>query len=139
MRRASAAAVVVLAACQSQVIPVDVSQAKYIPKAVARDELGQLLPTSQEVLWQPPTVWLRAEAREWVVDEAGVELRVEGRGHRLAYAEIKEVRLELVSPNYLVRVYVPSGAEGKEQLQVRWRAEEPAKRLVELLEALRAK
>lgn len=123
-------------------IPVDTSQAKFIPREVALDELKGLLPTAERVGCSLPRgSFARTDVREWKIEDGGVEFKVEGREpFRFTFAEISSTRLDQLQLLYQVRVFAPAQPNVRKELfHFDWKEETPARRAIELLDALRHK
>lgn len=118
MKRALPLALLGLLACRQQLL-VNTSESAYIPRDVALDGLKELLTTSDGA---PPIA----------VDDEGLGLP----DRRIAFKDISATRLDKVALYYQVRVFTP---ERPDVLRLNWTKEAPARRALELLDALRGK
>ncbi len=148
MRRIAvlAAALAVLGpACKKkQQIPVDVSEAKDIPREIALQKLQELLPTAATVSSTVPKESYKAsEVKDWRVGDLGLEIvpqNAKDKTLSLAYQDMTEVRLDQSGRTFLARVFsVHQADKGKEHLAFSWSAQEAPRQVVELLEAVRQK
>lgn len=125
-----------------QPIVVDTSAAKLIPRDLAVDELKQALAKADYAACTSPKIVLdRREIREWAVGDDGLEARSVGKPPiRVAWKDVTEARLEKVALLYRVRIFTTAQPGPKEDhVHIHWPKEAPARRALELLEALRQK
>lgn len=118
MKRALALALLGVLGCRQQLL-VDTRESAYIPRDVALDGLKELLATSDGA---PPIG----------VDDDGLRLPE----RRIAFKDIRATRLDKVALYYQVRL---STSERPDVLRLNWPDEAPARRALELLDALRGK
>lgn len=127
-----------------ELVRVDTSEARDIPREVAVDKLRELLPTAEQVICTLPSERLRqSEIKEWTISGTSVQMRVaRGEPFVLPYGEITDLRLEKVSDGryWVVKVFTAIQKNpGKDHYQFVWKNEESARRALELFEALRQK
>lgn len=135
-----AAAAMLTASCKKP-LEYDSSGAQFIPTDLAVGELKELLPTSVSVRCSEPKVTaVTSKVTGWVVEADHLEFEVEEQGRcRLEFADITKLGLNRLNIFYEVRVHTTYEArEWKEHFRFSWKEEAPARRAVELLEALRA-
>lgn len=143
MRRLGLAAVAILAvsaACRKpKPKEVDVSEAGDIPREIAIQKLRELLPTAEEVVCSKPKDSLKkSEIASWTIGEESFEIvRVKGEPLGLRYAEVTKVDMAQVGRAFMARLF--TAPQTADHYRFVWRAEETAKRVVELFEALRQK
>ena len=128
-----------LAVSCRQPIPIDTSSAKLIPRDVAIDRLKEALATADLTACSAPRITLeRAEIKEWKVDDLGLEARAEGKEPiRVAFKDVTATRLDKVNLFYQVRVFTEAQPNPKKDfVHFHWAAEAPARRALELLDAL---
>jgi hypothetical protein len=119
---------------------VDVSEAGDIPREIAVQRLRELLPTAEEVVCSKPKDSLKKdEIKGWTVGEESFEIvRVRGEPLALRYSEVTKVDLAQVGRTFMARLFTAQQpAAGTDHYRFVWRAEEIAKRVVELFESLR--
>ncbi|HXF83508.1 MAG TPA: hypothetical protein VNN19_12230 [bacterium] len=139
------AALLAAAGCRKrELVRVDTTEAKDIPREIAVDKLREVLPTAEQVICTLPSERLRpSEIKEWTISSASVQMRVSrGEPFVLPYGDITELRLEKVSDGryWVVKVFTSIQTNpGKEHYQFVWKNEESARRALELFEALRQK
>jgi len=128
-------------ACKSRKpVPVETSEAGDIPREVALQKLRELLPTAEYLYCTAPKETLKSsEVRMYSVQSSLLDVDY-GKGKKLSlsYADIAAVNLELIGKYYTAKVFTAS-APDKELFGFQWRQEDPAKRAVELLAALKKK
>jgi hypothetical protein len=126
-------------ACKSRKpVPVDTSEASEIPREVALQKLRELLPTAEYLYCTAPKETLKgSEVRMWSVQTTLLDVDY-GRGRKLTltWADVATVNLEQIGKYYTAKVFTSSQPE-KEAFGFQWRQEDPAKRAVELLAALK--
>jgi hypothetical protein len=133
------------AACRKrEEVRVAVDDAGDIPREVALRRLRELVPTADSVACTAPKEsYKSAEVKVWDVGPDAlrvVPLREKDPTFAVKYADLTQVRLDRIGRSFQVRLFAPAHADaGKDYLSFVWRAEEPAKQVVELLEALRLK
>lgn len=115
-----------------------------IPREVALQKLGELLPTAESVYCTNPKENYKAsEVKQWGVLADGlriVPLKEKDATFAIAYADISNVRLDKVGKYFQVRLFSPRQTDPtKDLLSFYWRTEEHPARVVELIEALRLK
>ena len=138
MKRTLVPLLLLAAACR-QTIPVDTSTAKLIPRDVAVERLKEALSTADVAARTVPKHSLdRAEIKEWVVDDQGLEARAEGKDSiRVAFQEVTGTRLDKVNLFYQVRIFTPAQPNPKKDyVHFNWATEAQARRALELLDAL---
>ena len=134
-------AVLAASACR-QPVPVDTSGAQYIPAPVAVENLWDLLPKAQVVgCTVPKAIFEQEEIKEWKIDAGGLEFRVERRApFHLAFPEIISTRVDRILGGFQLRVFTAAQTDArKEHFYFIFREEAPARRAIELIEALRSK
>jgi hypothetical protein len=149
MRRVGAAAVlcalVLGAACRKrEELKVQTEDAGDIPREVAMRRLRELLPTAETVgCTAPKDTYKAAEVKVWDVGADGlrvVPFKEKDATFAVKYSDLRQVKLEKAGRYFYVRLYSPAQADPlRDHLNFMWRAEEPAKQVVELIEALRQK
>lgn len=127
-------------ACRSHK-PVSVSstEAADLPRESAVQKLGEILPTAEYTHCTLPKWSLKpSEISSWNVQSDAVIL-THGKGNslRLAYADIRDVRVETSGRYYAVMVFTTIQTESKEHYQFLWKSEERAKQAAELLLSLK--
>jgi hypothetical protein len=123
MRQALAFALLAALGCRQQML-VDTSESAFIPRDVALDGLKEVLLTADGA---PPVD----------VDDEALELRPPGRVPlRVAFKDLSATRLDKVALYYQVRLFTP---ERPDILRLNWTSEAPARRALELIDALRGK
>lgn len=133
------AVAVSMAACKTRrEVPVDTSESSEIPREVAIEKLGNLLPTAEYTYCTlPKHTFKQSEVRIFV---RGDLLEIDFSNNRklsFSYGDMTAVNLELIGKHYTARVYtVGQPDREKEHLGFQWRREESAKRAVELLASL---
>jgi hypothetical protein len=130
-----------VSACR-QPMAVDTSGAKFIPAAVAIDNLKELLPTALVVgCTVPKGIFQQDEVKSWKVDAEAVEFQVEKQPvFRMVFSEITKSTAERLFGGYQVRLFSPAQPDArKEHFFFNFRDEAPARRAVELIDALRVK
>jgi hypothetical protein len=135
--------VLVAPACRThKPVPVDTAEAEELPREVILQKLGQLLPTADYVSCSYPKTGVKpAEIKAWNVRSDAIEIEF-GKGKTLVlpYADVTDVRLELVGRYYTARVFTTVQTEkDKDHFEFQWKVEESAKRAVEMLAALKKK
>ena len=136
--RALALPLLVAAACR-QPLPVDTSASRFIPRDVAIDRLKELLASADSIERTVPRAWFKGdEVTEWIVNDE----RLEARGGTkpavgVAFKDVTATRLERVNLFYQLRIFTPAQTNPKKDfLHVNWTQEEPARRALELVDAL---
>jgi len=139
----SASMIVALASCKThKSVPVQPGEAADIPREVAVQKLGEYLPTAEFVYCYAPKESLKPwDITLWKVVSDSVQIEFgKGRTLQLNYADMLDVKLELVGKYYTVKVYTTVQPDrAKEQFQFLWKAEERAKQVTELLLSLKKK
>lgn len=131
------------AACRKrEELKVGREEAGDIPREVALQKLRDLLPTAESAACTAPKEYYKAaEVREWSVGPEVlriVPLREKDPVFAVAYAELRQIRLDRLGKTFQVRLFAPAQADpAKDFLTFTWKSEEAAKQVVELLEALR--
>ena len=124
-------------------VPVDTAEAEELPREVILQKLGQLLPTAEYVYCSYPKTSVKpADIKAWNVRNDAIEIEFgKGKTLILPYADITEVKLELIGRSYYTaRVFTTVQTEkDKDHFEFQWKVEENAKRAVELLAALKKK
>ena len=118
LKPALAIALLGVLGCRQQLL-VDTSESAYIPRDVALDGLKELLATSDGA----PAI---------NVDDDGLRLP----DRQIAFKDIRATRLDKVALYYQVRLFT---SEEPDVLRLNWIHEAPARRALELLDALRGK
>lgn len=135
--------VVALVSCKShKPVPVQPGEAADIPREVAVQKLGELLPTAEYIYCMAPKESLKpAEVTLWKVVSDSVQIEFgKGRHLQLNYADITDVKLELVGKYYTVRVFSTVQADrNRDHFQFLWRTEDKARPVTELLLSLKKK
>ena len=124
------------------IIPLDTQGADAIPTEMAVAKLKELLPQAAYLsCTDPKASFMQSEIKGWTIDEKGIEFQTRNpEPFRLAYSEIQGADLGKVLVSYEVRVYTATAQNPRKDLfHFNWRQEEPARRAVELFEALRQK
>lgn len=137
MRRMSV--LLLLAAACRQPMTVDTSASKLIPRDVAIERLKERLAEADVAEYTSPRHWLpKDEIKEWHVDDRGLEARAANRAPvGVLFKDVTATRLEKVNLFYQVRIFTAAQANTKKDfLHVNWATEEPARRALELLDAL---
>jgi hypothetical protein len=127
-------------AAGSCLIPIDTRGSAAIPTEVAVARLRELLPTAVYVGCTEPRVsFMKDDIQGWTVNEKGVEIRTRREEpFRLLWSDLRGAELMNVPLSYEVRVTMATPANPRKSLyRFSWKEEEPARRAVELLEALR--
>jgi len=139
----SASLIVALVSCKThKPVPVQPGEAADIPREVAVQKLGEYLPTTEYLYCFAPKESLKPwDITLWKVVSDSVQIEFgKGRTLQLNYADILDVRLELVGKYYTVKVYSTVQADrSREHFQFLWKAEERAKQVTELLLSLKKK
>ena len=133
-------ALLVALASGSCVIPVDTKGAEAIPTEVAVAGLQELLPKAAYVSCTDPRVsFQQSEVLAWTVDQNGVEFRTRREEpFRLLWSGSRGAELARVPLSYEVRVFMATPTNPRQSLfHFNWKEEAPARRAVELFEALR--
>ncbi|HEX7898876.1 MAG TPA: hypothetical protein VF950_14020 [Planctomycetota bacterium] len=120
-------------------IRVDTSASKLIPRDVAMDKLKAAMATSDAAAYTTPKRSLEKDAiKEWHVDDLGFEARAEGQPPiRVEFKDVTETRLERVALYYQIRIFTAAQTNSKKDFaHFNWAAEEPARRALELIDAL---
>lgn len=142
MKRWTAVVLLALGSACRQPVPVDTSQAQFIPVPVAVDNLRELLPTAEVVgCTVPKALFEQKEIKEWKVDATAVEFRVEGRApFRVAYSEITSTQVDKILGGFQVRLFTAAQTDPKKHhFHFNFRDDVPARRAIELIDALRSK
>lgn len=133
------------AACRKrEELKVGREDAGDIPREVALQKLRDLLPTAEYVACTAPKDGYKAsEVKTWSVGTDVlriVPLKEKDPVFAVAYADIRQVRLDRIGKTLQVRLFAPAQADpAKDLLCFTWKNEEAAKQVVELFEALRLK
>jgi len=125
-----------------QPVPVDTSQAQFIPVPVAVENLRELLLTAEVVgCTVPKAIFEQKEIKEWKVDAAAIEFQVEGRPpFRVGYPDITATRVDRILGGYQVRLFTAAQTDPKkDHVHFNLRDETRARRTIELIDALRLK
>lgn len=139
MRVCVAGVLLMLTAACRQPISVDTSSSKFIPSDVAVERLKEVLATADTVGCTLPKHSLeRSEIKEWKIDELGLEARAAGQVPiRVAFKDVTGVQLEQFNQIYLVRIFTPAQSNPrKDFVHFIWTSEKPARRALELIDAL---
>lgn len=126
------------AACRQPIV-VDTSGSKFIPRDVAIERLKEVLATADTVGCTIPKQSLeRTEIKEWKIDDLGLEARADGQVPiRVAFKDVTGTRLEQFNQVYLLRIFTPAQSNPrKDHVHFIWMSEKPARRALELLDAL---
>jgi hypothetical protein len=130
IRRIIAVVAIVLsvAACRKkEVIPAP--PAEDIPREVAVNNLGKLLPSSLEVHCTLPKEVLKStDIQEWVVGNDGYEIRTKkGKSLTLNYADIQSTRLEKAGGKFQLKLFTAVQKESnREHYTFLWATEDNA-------------
>jgi hypothetical protein len=130
---------ILLAVSCRKPIRVDTSAAKLIPRDVAIERLKAAMATSDAAATTAPKRSLeKAAIQEWHVDDLGFEARAEGQAPiRVDFKDVTDTRLEKVNLYYQVRVFTAAQTNPKKDFaHFNWATEEPARRALELIDAL---
>lgn len=131
-------AVVLATSCRKPLV-VDTSSAALIPRDVAIERLKEALAKAETAELSQPRHWLgQAEIKEWAVDDKGLEARAAGRASvGVAFRDVTATRLDRVALYYQVRIFTAAQpGPKKDYVHFNFQAEEPARRALELLDAL---
>lgn len=134
-----------LGACRKRTeMAVSREDAPDIPREVAVQKLRELLPTAETVYCTAPKESYKAsEIKDWGIQADGIRIvpvKEKDPALGVTWAEITQVRMDKWGRYFQVRLFAPAQADpAKDLLAFTWRAEEPPKRVVELIEALRLK
>lgn len=142
MRLRWAPVLLLLAASCRQQLQVDTTEAELIPRDVAVDTLKELLATADGAERSLPRgSLLQCEIQDWVIDDEGVEARADGKAPiRVDFKDVTEARLDKVALHYQVRLFTPAQPNpDKDYVRFHWTSEAPARRALELIDALRRK
>jgi len=134
------AALLVVLGSGSCMIPVDTQRAESIPAEVAVTALQELLPKAAYVGCNDPRAsFNQSEVRGWTVDEKGLEFRTNReKPFRFLWSDSRGAELARVPLAYEVRVFMVTPTNPRKSLyRFSWKDEAPARRAVELFEALR--
>jgi hypothetical protein len=135
--------VVALVSCKShKPVSVQPGDAGEIPREVAVQKLGELLPTAEYVHCSVPKESLKpSEITLWKVVSDSVQIEFsKGRKLQLSYADILDVKLELTGKYYAVKVYTTVQVDrARDHFQFLWKVEDRAKQVTELLISLKKK
>lgn len=139
----SMALVVALVSCKShKPVAVQPGEAADIPREVAIQKLGELLPTAEYVYCSAPKESLKpSEITLWKVVGDSVQIEYgKGRKLQMNYADMVDVKLELAGRYYTVKVYTTVQVDrARDHFQFLWKAEDKAKPVTELLLSLKRK
>jgi hypothetical protein len=127
-------------AVASCAIPIDTRGSAAIPTEVAVARLRDLLPTAVYVgCTEPRVLFGKDDLLGLTVNEKGVEIRIpREEPFRLLWSDLRGAELLKFPLSYEVRVTMATPANPRKYLyRFSWKEEEPARRAVELLEALR--
>ena len=136
-------AILAMTSCKkSTPVVVDTTEAAEIPREVAIQKLGELLPTAEYTYCTLPKYSLKpSEIKGWHIRSDAVEIDL-GKQKELvlSYGDITQVRLDLMGKFYTTKVYTSVQSDkDKAHFEFQWRQEEPAKRAVELFSSLKKK
>jgi hypothetical protein len=135
--------VVALVSCKShKPVAVQPGEAADIPREVAVQKLGELLPTTEYVYCSAPKESLKpGEITLWKVVSDSVQIEFsKGRKLQLSFADIVDVKLELTGKYYTVKVYTTVQVDrARDHFQFLWKVEDRAKQVTELLLSLKKK
>ena len=130
-------------ACKSRKqVPVDPTEVGDIPREFALQKLRELLPTAEYTYCTNPKDSLKpSEIKAWNVRNEVIQIDLgKPKPLELYYADITQVKLELVGKYYTARVYTTVQTDpDKDHFQFLWKHESPAKSVVELLLSLKKK
>jgi hypothetical protein len=113
-----------------------------IPREFALQKLRELLPTAEYIYCTNPKDSLKPhEIKAWNIRNEVIQIDLgKPKPLELYFADITQVRLELVGKYYTVRVHTTIQTEhDKDHFQFLWKQESPAKSVVELLQSLKKK
>ena len=113
-----------------------------IPREFALQKLRELLPTAEYIYCTNPKDSLKPhEIKAWNIRNEMIQIDLgKPKPLELYFADITQVRLELVGKYYTVRVHTTIQTEhDKDHFQFLWKQESPAKSVVELLQSLKKK
>ena len=128
-------------ACKSR-RPVEVEPVGEVPREFALQKLREVLPTAEYTYCTVPKDSLKpSEIKAWNVRNEVIQIDIgKPKLLELYFADITQVKLELVGKYYTARVYTTVQPEpDKDHFQFLWRLESPAKTVVELLLSLKKK
>ena len=135
--------VVALVSCKShKPVQVQAGEAADIPREVAIQKLGDLLPTADFVYCSAPKESLKpSEITLWKVVSESVQIEFsKARKLQLNFGDMLDARLELVGKYYTVKVYTTLQPDrSHEHFQFLWKAQDRAKQVTELLLSLKKK
>lgn len=140
MRIRAAALLLVLTACRHP-IAVDTSAAKLIPRDLAVEQLKEILAQAVYAACAAPRSSLERKETTWEVKDDGLEARASGKASlRVAWKDVTGTRLDQVGLIYQVRFFTAAHPGPKEDFfRINWPKEAPARRALELVDALRQK
>lgn len=138
MKLRGAPVLLLLAASCRQPLQVDTSGAELIPRDVALDGLKELLPTAESLRRSlPRESLLQDDVCEWAIDDEAIEARTAGGTLRVAFKDVTATRLDKVALHYQLRIFtLAQPGPDKDDLRIHWTSEAPARRALELLDAL---
>ena len=128
----------VAASCRQPLV-VDTSSAALIPRDVAIERLKAAMATADAAAYTTPKRSLeKAAIKEWHVDDQGLEARAEGQAPiRVDFKDVTDTRLERVNLFFQVRIFTAAQTNPKKDFaHFNWATEEPARRALELIDAL---
>ena len=134
-------ALLAASACR-QPMAVDTSGAQFIPAPVAVENLQKLLPTALVVgCTMPKAIFQTEEVKGWKIDAEAIEFTAEKHApFRIAFSKITETKADRLFGGYQARIFTPDQTDArKEHFYFNFRDEAPARRAVELIDALRVK
>ncbi len=135
--------VVALVSCKShKPMAVQPGEAADIPREVAVQKLGELLPTAEYIYCSAPKESLKpGEITLWKVVSDSVQIDFgKGRKLQLNYGDMLDVKLELAGRYYTVKVYTTVQSDRtRDHFQFLWKAEDKARQVTELLLSLKKK
>jgi len=123
-------------------VAVEPGEVGDIPREFALQKLRELLPTADYVYCTNPKDSLKPhEIKAWNIRNEVIQIDLgKPKPLELYFADITQVRLELVGKYYTVRVHTTVQTEhDKDHFQFLWKQESPAKSVVELLMSLKKK
>ena len=133
--------VLALVSCKShKPVAVPPGDAGEIPREVAVQKLGELLPTAEYLYCSAPKESLKpAEISLWKVVSDSVQIEYgKGRKLQLNFSDMVDVRMELAGKYSVVKVYTTVQVDrNKDHFQFLWKAQDRAKQVTELLLSLK--
>ena len=120
-------------------LAVDTSGSKFIPREIAIERLKEVLATADGASCTLPKISLaRDEIREWKVDDLGLEALAAGKDPiRVAFKDVTGTGIDQLNTYYQLKIFTPAQPNpGKGHVRINWRLEAPARRALELIDAL---